>query len=369
MSDFIIRSEILEQPDRLHDTLHQSRDAATAIARELAPRIQHVHLVGCGDPLFISHAAKYAFRQFAGLPTTTTDGLEFVLFDGDCLDEQALLVAISQSGKTLQAREALRMAERAGAAGLAVTNMPDGPIARISKWTLLSHAGLSRSFPTKTSTALLTVLFQFAIELGFARGFLSSEEHQHLSQQLASLPSWCREALAHESDMRELAYSLSEDDYFRFIGTGPSYATALLATSKLKETSQTRVEANQLEEFMHLHAFTVRQGDPIFFLSPSEKTVARAVEIADFARAHGAKCYAITSTSAASLWERADFKVWELLPKNDWFTPIIHIVPLQLFAYHLAVAKGRNPDRPIGYDEVALQKLIYSDLLEGWFKE
>lgn len=365
--DYIFLQEIFEQPDAIQRTLDRSGADTEHIARQIASHIQRVQLVGCGDPLFLSQAVKYAFRYYANLPAYAVDGLEFTLYNEQDLNPDTLLIGISQSGKTLQVREALLMAKRAGAMSIAVSNMANGPIVKLGDYALLSHAGLSTSFPTKTTTCLLTILIRLAVALGRARGYLSSEQYQDALTTLAYVPQWAHEALTLHDELRAIAQQFAQADFFRFVGTGPGFATALLGAAKLKETSQTRAEANQLEEVIHLHAFTVRPSDPIFFLTPGGKANTRAVEIAAFARKHGAVCHAVVSPGSGQTWRDAGLSATEINPSVEWLTPIIHIIPLQFFAYHLSLAKGRNPDRPIGYDEVGLQRLIYSDLLEGWF--
>lgn len=365
--DYIFIQEIFEQPNAIQRTLDQSGSDAEHIAREIASRVQRVYLVGCGDPFFLSQAASYAFRHYASLPAYAVDGLEFVLYNERELDHDTLLIGISQSGKTLQVREALLMARRAGAVSIAASNMANGPIVALADYALLSHAGLSTSFPTKTTTCLLAILVRLAVALGQARGYLPSEQYQDALTTLGHVPQWAHEALTLQDELRSTAQECAQADYFRFVGTGPSFATALLGAAKLKETSQTRAEANQLEEFIHLHAFTVRPSDPIFFLTPGGKANARAVEIAAFARKHGAVCHAVVSSGSGQAWRDVGLPATEIAPSVEWLTPIVHIIPLQFFAYYLSLAKDRNPDRPIGYDEVGLQRLIYSDLLEGWF--
>lgn len=361
--------EIYEQPAGLRQTLAESGPAASALARKLAGRIERVVLVGCGDPHFLSYAAAHSFEQFAGLPADPVEGLEFVLYGGQRLDPHTLLVAVSQSGKTIQAIQAVRLARKAGAFALAVTNSPGSPITEEADAVLLTRCGLSLSFPTKTTTSALALLFRLAVALGEAGGAMSSEPAAALRRELEALPAHVETALKLEPRMQALAGTWSEREPFSFIGTGPGYATALQGAAKLKETSQTRAEARQLEEFAHLHVFALRAGDPLFFIAPSHRPSARACELAAYAQDHGASCAALVADGDASAWQALGAEVIALPPVEETFSPIVHAVPLQFFAYHLAMAKGRDPDRPAGFDNIALQKLIYSDLLEGWHEE
>ncbi len=361
--------EIYEQPAGLRQTLAESGPAADALVRKLAGRIERVVLVGCGDPHFLSYGAAYAFERFAGWPADPVDGLEFVLYGGQRLNPHTLLVAISQSGKTIQAVQAVRMARKAGAFALAVTNSPDSPVTEGADAVLITRCGPSLSFPTKTTTSALTLLFRLAIALGEAVGSLSSQQAAVLRRELEALPAHIKTMLKLEPRMQELATALSEREPISFFGTGPGYATALQGMAKLKETSQTRAEAHQLEEFGHLHVFALRSGDPLFFVAPSQRTSARAREMAAYALDYGAACVALVPERDAPAWQPLNAEVIALPAVDETLSPLVYVVPLHLFAYHLAMVKGRDPDRPMGFDNIVLQKLIYSGLLEGWHEE
>jgi glucosamine--fructose-6-phosphate aminotransferase (isomerizing) len=121
-----------------------------------------------------------------------------------------------------------------------------------------------------------------------------------------------------------------------------------------------------LEEFAHVHLFAMQPGDWLFFITPSERTSARAREIAAYALDYGAQVVAVVAEGGAATWRTLGAEAIELPTVEETFSPIVYVIPLQLFAYHLALAKGHNPDRPARFDNVTHQKLVYSDLLEGW---
>jgi glucosamine--fructose-6-phosphate aminotransferase (isomerizing) len=262
----------------------------------------------------------------------------------------------------------MRLARKAGAFTLAVTNSPGSPVAEEAEAVLLTRCGLSLSFPTKTTTSALVLLFRLAVALGRARGRLSSERADALLVELDALPTQVEKVLSLEQRVQVLVERLGGCEHFSFIGTGPSYTAALLGEAKLKETSQTRAEAHQLEEFAHVHLFAMQSGDPLFFIASSDSTNARAREIAAYALSYGAQGVALVAEGGAAVWQSLGVETIELPSVEKTFSPIVHVVPLQLFAYHLALAKGHNPDRPARFDNVAHQKLVYSALLEGWYE-
>jgi glucosamine--fructose-6-phosphate aminotransferase (isomerizing) len=358
--------EIYEQPEGLRQTLAESAPTTDALAHALAGRIDRVVLIGCGDPHFISYAAAHAFEQLAGLPATPVDALEFVLYAGDRLTSHTLIVAISQSGKTIQVVQAMRLARRAGALCLAVTNSPGSPVTEDAEAVLLIRCGLSLSFPTKTTTSALALLYRLAIALGRARGHLSADRASALLHELNTLPAHVETVLNLEPRLQKLVGDLSDCQHFSFISTGPAYTAALLGEAKLKETSQTRAEAHQLEEFAHVHLFALQSGDPLFFIAPTDRASARARELAAYALSYGARGVALVTEGDQSGWQALGAEVIELPTVEETSSPLVHVVPLQLFAYHLALAKGHNPDRPARFDNAAHQRLVYSALLEGW---
>ncbi len=358
--------EMYEQPDGLRQTLTQSGPMTDALAARLANQVNRVILVGCGDPHFIAYAAARAFEQFAGLPTKPVDGLEFVLYGRDTLSPRTLVVAVSQSGKTIQAVQAMHLAQTAGACTLAVTNSPASPVTEHAQDVLLTHCGPSVSFPTKTTTSALALLFRLIVAIGKVRGRLQIERASDLLGELDAIPAHIETTLDLESHMQALAHELSGRYHFSFIGTGASYTTALLGAAKLKETSHTRAEAHQLEEFAHVHLFAIQPGDPLFFIPSSDRASARARELAAYAMRYEAQCVAIVGEDKSEPWRAIGAEVIGVPEGEEAFNPLVQVVPLQLFAYHLALAKGQNPDRPARFDNAAHQRLVYSDLLEGW---
>jgi glucosamine--fructose-6-phosphate aminotransferase (isomerizing) len=186
---------------------------------------------------------------------------------------------------------------------------------------------------------------------------------------LDAVPAHIERALEFELRVQALVTDLSGCEHFSFIGAGPGYTAALLAEAKLKETSHTRAEAHQLEEFAHVHLFAMQPRDPLFFIAPSDRTSARAREIAAYAVEYGARCVAVVVEGDGAAWRDLGAEVFELPVVQEVFSPLIHVIPLQLFAYHLALAKGHNPDRPARFDNAIHQKLVYSDVLEGWHED
>lgn len=358
--------EIYEQPQGVSASLAAEGPLLDGLGYALAHRIDRVTLVGCGDPYFMSHAAAAAFQTLTGLPARAVEGLEFCLEGAVGLGRRDLVITISQSGRTIQAVEGARLARGAGAFTLGVTNTPGSPLTGVVDGTLLTHCGPSRSFPTKTTTSALALLYRLALPWGRARAAISDERALALSAQLDAVAERMGEALALEPTLRALAEQWREKDHFSFLGAGAGYATALQAEAKLKETSQSRAEAHPLEEFAHLHIFALRAGDPLVVVSPGERVGQRARDMAAIAEHYGAQVVALVATSDAGSWRAGTRLVISTPALDEVFSPLVQMIPLQLLAYHLALLKGRNPDRPQGFDNADLQRFVYAATLPEW---
>ena len=363
----IFLKELREQPAAVAATVADGRETVEGAASELANDTDRLVLTGCGDPYFAAQAAVYPIERWTRLPAEAVDGLEFRVWRAEVVNERTLVVGISQSGKTIQVIESVRLAHERGARTLGVTNTPDGPLAHLVDRLLLTAGGPSYSFPTRTTTTAAATLMDLALALAERRGVMTADEvsdHRRILGQV--LPEKMESALDLEGDLLALAHAWQSKRHFAFIGSGPGFAAALIGAAKINETSRLPAEADQLEEYGHLHVFGIQQGTPLVFLSPSARTAARVKAMVEFALGRGHPIAIVCSEEAASSWRSLGAYVFALPEVDELFSPLLYAVPLQLLAYGLAVTLGHNPDRPEGFDNVAIQKMIYTGLLEGW---
>lgn len=358
--------EVYAQPTAVAATLAAETPLADGLGYALAHRADRVTLVGCGDPHFLGYGAAIAFWEWARLPAAAVEGLEFCLGVAPTVGRRDVVIAISQSGRTVPVVQAARLARQAGAFTLAVTNTPDSPLTEVVDGTLHLHGGPTLSFPTQTTTSAPAVLYRLALSLGRARGAISDDDALRLHAALDAIPDAMRAALALDDVMRDIAIRWQDKTHFSFIGGGPAYATALQGEAKLKETSQTRAEAHPLEEFAHLHIFALQRGDPLIVIAPSERSGARARDMTRVAAEYGADVVALVTQVDVEAWRDIAARVVVTPTIPDALSPLAQVIPLQLLAYHLALVKGRHPDRPIGFDNAALQRLVYAATLPGW---
>ncbi len=217
MSDYHFIQELREQPAAVRETVVTQWDNIARLVGDFPQTLNRVVMVGCGDPYFASEAAIYPFERWARLPTEATDALEFRFWREALVDENTLVLLISQSGKTIQVVEAARLARARGATVVGVTNSPDSPLAELCDHLLFTAGGPSYSFPTRTTTAAAAALFSLALQLGAARGRLSEEQASELRHLLSeTVPALMEQALDSEPAMQRLAEQWQDKGHFAF---------------------------------------------------------------------------------------------------------------------------------------------------------
>lgn len=367
MSEYYFIEELKDQPAAIADTVAQRQEQVADIVAGLPETITRVLMVGCGDPYFAAQAAVYPMEIWAGLPAEAVDALEFRFWRGQRAGNDTLVIGISQSGKTIQTVESIKLARKNGAATIGITNSPGSPLADEADHVIVTAGGPSYSFPTKTTTAATAVLYLLALALGETRGVIDSVDADDMRSALAQdVPAQIEHVFALEHELMALARSWQHHTHFAFIGSGPGYAAALIGAAKINETCRLQSEADELEEYGHLHVFGIQPGTPLLFLAQNTRTAARAENMVQFASVRHHPVAVLSAEGTGSTFRRCGAHVYEIPLVDELLSPLLYAVPLQLFAYNLALTRGTNPDRPEGFDNVALQKMIYTGLLEGW---
>ena len=251
--EYFYRKEMLEQPRAIRRTLAETEVQIKELAARYAGSIDHVLLIGCGDPFMLGQAAVYAFENWAGVKAEAVEAAEFSLYRHTAINARTLVIAITSSGKTVKAVDAARLAQRAGALTLALTNLAPSPICDEVDDVIQTRSTPSNSFPTLTTTIALAALFNLVLYWSQSNGNLDQARFDALHQELVKdIPRIVERALTHEPIMKTLAGKVKHAPIFTFLGSGPNWATAQLGAAKLKEISQSRSEATNLEEYAHL---------------------------------------------------------------------------------------------------------------------
>jgi glucosamine--fructose-6-phosphate aminotransferase (isomerizing) len=369
--DYFYRKEMLEQPGAIHRTLVETESQVKALAARYAGQIDQVLLIGCGDPFMLGQAAVYALENWVGVRAEAVEAAEFALYRHTVLDARTLVIAITSSGKTVKAVDAARLARHGGAQTLALTNLAPSPICTEVDDVLQTRSTPSNSFPTLTTTIALAALYNLAMHWALINGNLDQKRFDTLHLELVDdIPQIVEQALGLEGEMKALAEKLKNAPIFTFLGSGPNWATAQLGAAKLKEISQSRSEAANLEEYAHLFSLSIQPEDPVFLITAAGAIDERNRLVAKFIQGMRGQLFVVGPHSLKAGWEALSVPYISLGEHDEMFGPIADWIPLQLFAYHVSLGKGRNPDKPLNRGEMEpyIQKIIYTSLLDGWEK-
>ncbi len=346
--------EIHQQPDAITATLGGRRTDDTGLSPEqaLSPiqmeAVRRILIVGCGTSLHAGLAARPAFETWARLPVECEIGSELRGRDRP-VEEGTLVIGISQSGESIDTLLALRDVARTGAPVLAVTNVVDSAIARESGTVIYTRAGPEVGVAaTKTHVAQVVALQGLALALAGARGTLSPVEDQMIRDALGQLPGLVGEAIRRAPDVFAVAGLYAGRRDFFFLGRGVGHAVALEGALKLKETAYVRAEAYAAGEMKHGPIALVEPGVVVIGVVGSGRTRARMLSNVAEMQARGATVLLVAADGDHEAAEAADHVLAVPPPPANCplLSPVVDVVPLQLFAYAIAVARGCDIDKP-----------------------
>jgi glucosamine--fructose-6-phosphate aminotransferase (isomerizing) len=349
--DDFMSKEIAEQPAALTATLLDRRRGATIAFDELRlsdddlAAVKRVVLVACGTSHHAALVAKYAIERWARLSVDVDIASEYRYRD-PIVEIGTLVIGVSQSGETIDTIQATREAQRRGARVVAISNVVDASLAREADAVLYTRAGLEVSVAsTKAYVAQIAVLELLALRLAQVRGTLSPTEIDDHVAQLGALSGHVATALAREASVKAVADQLLDArDYF-FIGRHVGFPTALEGALKLKEVTYLHAEGYPAGELKHGPLALIEPGVVVVAIctdpAMADKMLSNVAEV----KARGASVVAVARDNDTAISAVADFVL--RVPEVDaLLSPIVDIVPLQLFAYHVARGLGRNVDRP-----------------------
>ena len=343
--------EIYEQPIVVAQTL---RSYLRRLEGELAlpteeidlAGIRRVTIVACGTSYYAGLVAKYWFEQFARVAVDIDVASEF-RYRAPVLEPGGLALFISQSGETADTLAALRHAKAEGQKIAAVVNVPTSTMAREADLVLPTHAGPEIGVAsTKAFTCQLAVLAALAANLARAKGRLGPEEERNLVRHLAEAPAAINGALAYDESIQAMAGTIAGARDVLYLGRGPDYPLALEGALKLKEISYIHAEGYAAGEMKHGPIALIDDAVPVIVIAPSgplfDKTVSNMQEV----QARGGKVVLISDYDGIAA-AGADCLATITMPKvHPLIAPLVYAVPVQLLAYHVAVAKGTDVDQP-----------------------
>jgi glucosamine--fructose-6-phosphate aminotransferase (isomerizing) len=346
-----MQKEIYEQPIVVAQTLrsylrrYEQVVSLPQIDFDLAS-IRRVTIVACGTSYYAGMVAKYWFERFARLPVDIDVASEFRYRD-PVLEAGGLAIFISQSGETADTLAALRHCKAAGQTIAVVVNVPTSTMAREADLLLPTHAGPEIGVAsTKAFTCQLAVLAALSVHLAVKRGLISHDEERAIVGQLDETPAALNAALAHDDDIAAIAPLIAPARDVLYLGRGPDYPLALEGALKLKEISYIHAEGYASGEMKHGPIALIDDKVPVIVLAPSgplfEKTVSNMQEV----RARGGKIVLISDAEGIAEAGEGCLATIEMPKVHPLIAPLVYAVPVQLLAYHVAVAKGTDVDQP-----------------------
>ena len=334
----LTRDEMLTQSEAIQTTLEYERQAIQEAARTFNTRpIDRIIMTGCGDSLASMIGVRSLFESLLSIPCEPVQALDFVYYYHQPVNERSLVIVLSSSGTTTRVVEALLLAKAKGVQSLALTNTTGSPLMEESDKHLYIHAE-RKGWPTQSSTAAMALLYLFAIELARDQG-RRSEEADSLESALFDMPRLVAQALNdHDTAVAQLAEKEARQPLYLFTGGGPAYACALFGAAKVKECSPDHAIAIPLEEYHHYNS--QKANEPLFLIAPSGPSIPRAVDTLSEGHRWGGRVYSVLTEGDDQLHHESDAVF--LLPRVDErLAPMIFSIPVQLFAYHTAMAKFR----------------------------
>ena len=344
--------EICEQSETVRRTLRGRLLFTEGTARlnglNLTPdqcaRIRRIVVLACGTSWHAGLVGRHVIEELAGIPVSVEYASEF-RYRRQLRVPGTLTIAISQSGETADTLEALRAAKAAGSTVVGVVNVVGSTIAREADGGVYLHAGPEIGVAsTKAFTSQLVALLLLGLYLGRQRG-LPVEQGRRLVEQLAGLPELVARTLELEREVAQLAERYADATNALYLGRGVNFPVALEGALKLKEISYIHAEGYPAAEMKHGPIALIDANMPVVFIAPKDEVYAKVVSNMQEVRARGGRIIAVTSDGNGDLRHLVDHQL-RVPASAPLLSPLLTVIPLQLLAYHIAVRRGCDVDRP-----------------------
>jgi glucosamine--fructose-6-phosphate aminotransferase (isomerizing) len=344
--------EIHEQPRAIRDTLRGRVNASgeLTLAAELGnpaclADADRLHIVAMGTSLHAAQVGRYLIESLARVPVAVDNASEFRYRD-PIIGQRDLVIGISQSGETADTLAAMKEARDRGAFVMSICNVVGSQAARQSGAVIYTHAGPEIGVAsTKAFTTQLTALYLLALQLAQSRGTLPQDEIQRHVRQLRDVPDQIDKLLDQAGGVAALAEKFSQYRNFLYLGRGIQCPIALEGALKLKEISYIHAEGYAAGEMKHGPIALIDGEMPVFVLAPHDAVYRKTMGNIEEVKVRDGIVIAVATEGDHEITEKADYTIY--IPDADpLVTPILSTIPLQLFAYHVAVARGCDVDKP-----------------------
>ncbi len=343
--------EIMEQPEAVRRTIAPfmidgRAELSSILSGEYVKNLKRIFVVACGSSYHVGVIAKYNIEKLARVPVEVVLASEFRYCD-PIVDENTLVICISQSGETADTLEAQNEAKRLGAMTLAIVNVEGSSIAKCADRVIYTKAGPEIAVATtKAYSTQLSVTVLIALYVAEIRGTITKSEYADVMNQLEMLPVTLAKILADKANIQYLAYQHFNNEDLFFIGRNIDYALSLEGSLKLKEISYIHSEAYPAGELKHGTISLVVEDTLVIAVASYgrlvDKTLSNALEV----KARGAHVMGITTDSLRERVEKATDEIITIPDAHEVLLPSLAVLPLQLFAYYVALYRGCDIDKP-----------------------
>jgi glucosamine--fructose-6-phosphate aminotransferase (isomerizing) len=339
--------EIHEEPRVILDTVVHCRETFQKYEDFRPHSFKMAYITGSGTSYHAGLAGGYSLSSLAGISTSMVQASEFSMWIPRSA-KNFLLIAFSQSGESMDIIKAAKGAVEKGGEILAVTNTPDSTLARMARIAFITKAGDELAVTaTKTYVAQLSAIYQLSIDLAESLNQISGTEAEEKREQLKSASDLVNTIFqSQEKKIIDIADKYKENSFVFLLGSGSNYATALEGALKLKESCNIFAEGYAAREFLHGPMQLVNEKTPMFFLLPPNKNqTSEWVKLMKRFRRFSAPVISVSYDNKEVTEDATDSII---IPQGlpQIFTPILYVVPLQLFSYYTSVARGYDPDAP-----------------------
>ncbi|HHT9152497.1 MAG TPA: glutamine--fructose-6-phosphate transaminase (isomerizing) [Candidatus Hypogeohydataceae bacterium YC40] len=347
-----MHKEIHEQPSSIRNALRGRVDEVNGWPRlgmffekqELLNQLKRIVVLACGTSWHAGLVGEYMMEEFARIPVEVEYASEF-RYRNPILGDGTVAIAISQSGETADTLAAMREAKQRGATTLSIVNVVGSTISREAEGGVYLHAGPEIGVAsTKAFTSELVVLYLITLSIARAGG-MEKEKAQNMLLEVETLPERVETILQKEEEIVEIARLYKDTSNFLYLGRGYNFPVALEGALKLKEVSYIHAEGYPAAEMKHGPIALISPEMPVVFIATRDRAYGKVLTNIEEVKARGGRIIAIATEGDLTIQDKVDH-VFFIPHTIDPLVPVLSVVPLQLLAYHIAVMKGCDVDKP-----------------------
>ncbi len=351
--DHFMQKEIFEQPRRVFDTFRgrinqDATDLNLGGIHEILPELvnaRRIIILACGTSWHAGLLGEYMLEEYTRIPVEVEYASEF-RYRNPIIYEDDIIIAISQSGETADTLAAIRMAKEKGAKIVGICNVVGSTLSRESDAGLYTHAGAEIGVAsTKAFTTQLTALVMIALKVGFEKKVIEADRYHELLRELKQTPDKIKEIFEQDDKIKRIAEAYKDASNMLYLGRGYQFPIALEGALKLKEISYIHAEGYPAAEMKHGPIALIEDNFPVVVIATQDEAYEKVLSNIQEVKARGGSVFAIVSEGDIEVTKHADYTIE--VPSSDYtLTPLLSIIPLQIFSYYISVLRGCNVDQP-----------------------